>query len=128
MTMPFGKHCGEDIADIPTGYLRWLRDNADLYGELADEVQAELDRRLFNQHHQSSRQSHSASSVRPMKRGCIHIDPAEISLLREIVERGYKVSAHVYHPDTGGSVAMMQRLNALVQFLRTQLDKMESPL
>jgi hypothetical protein len=25
-TMPFGKHEGEDIEDIPTSYLRWLLD------------------------------------------------------------------------------------------------------
>jgi hypothetical protein len=111
--MPFGKHCGEDIADIPTGYLRWLRDNTDLYGELADEVEAELDRRLFNQRQESSQQSDS-TFFKPF--------------LREVVEHGYKAAARVHHPDAGGSVATMQRLNALVQFLRTQLDKMESPV
>lgn len=128
MTMPFGKHCGEDIADIPTGYLRWLRDSADLYGELADEVDAELDRRLFSQRPESSQQSHSTFFTPFLERGCIYFDPADSSLLREIVEHGYKASARVHHPDAGGLVATMQRLNALVQFLRTQLNKMGSPV
>jgi hypothetical protein len=127
MTMPFGKYCGQDIGDIPTSYLRWLCGNANLYGVLADEIEAELDRRLFNQRQQSS-ESHATFLTPLAEPGWIHFDPADISLFREIVDHGYKVSARVYHPDAGGSVVMMQRLNALVQSLRTQLSKMGSPV
>lgn len=127
MTMRFGRYRGEDIANIPTSYLRWLLDNTDLYGELADGVEAELDSRLFDQRRESS-QSHSTFFTPLVGPGWIHFDPADVSLFREIVDHGYKFAARVHHPDAGGSVAMMQRLNALVQALRTQLVKMESPI
>ena len=127
MTMPFGKYSGEDIANVPTSYLRWLRDKADLYGELADEVEAELDRRLINERQQSS-QSHSTFFTPLVGPGWIHFDPADITLFREIIDHGFRASARVHHPDAGGSVEIMQRLNALVQVLRTQLKKMESPV
>jgi len=29
MKIPFGKHRGEDIEDIPSPYLRWLAQNCD---------------------------------------------------------------------------------------------------
>lgn len=29
MTMPFGKHKGEDLADIPVDYLVWIEENCD---------------------------------------------------------------------------------------------------
>ena len=38
MTMRFGKYKGRTIDQIPKGYLRWLVANANLSGELAEEV------------------------------------------------------------------------------------------
>ena len=29
MKMPFGKHKGTDIEDLPTDYLKWLAENCD---------------------------------------------------------------------------------------------------
>lgn len=29
MQMPFGKHKGEDIEDLPSSYLKWLAENCD---------------------------------------------------------------------------------------------------
>lgn len=120
MTMPFGKHQGEDIADIPTGYLRWLRDNVDLFGELADAVEAELDSRLFSRPDASRRGRESAGLTIP-------VSTSDIPLLREIIESGYKAAARVHHPDAGGSVEAMQRLNALARRLRSQLTGWEAP-
>lgn len=33
MRMPFGKHKGEDIDDIPDDYLQWVLDNCDIESE-----------------------------------------------------------------------------------------------
>ncbi len=126
MTMPFGKYSGADIADIPTSYLRWLRDDTDVYGELADEVEAEFDRRLLDQRRQSS-QSHATFFTPFAEPGWIHFDPADVSLFREVVEHGYRVCARVHQADAAGCVATMQRLNLLVEVLRTQLTRMEPP-
>jgi len=40
--MPFGKHRGEQVADLEIGYLQWLRDNVKLWGALSDEVEKSL--------------------------------------------------------------------------------------
>ena len=44
-TMPFGKHQGEDIEDIPTQYLKWLVSNTDIRGYLLDAIEDELESR-----------------------------------------------------------------------------------
>lgn len=44
-TMPFGKHKGERIDEIPSDYLRWLLDNANLDDEIAAHVAEVLRRR-----------------------------------------------------------------------------------
>lgn len=38
MLMPFGKHKGKAVAEVPVGYLRWLLDNADIRPPLFDAV------------------------------------------------------------------------------------------
>ena len=38
MEMPFGKFKGQEISEIPKGYLRWLENNTALRGAVADEV------------------------------------------------------------------------------------------
>jgi len=37
VTMPFGKHKGERLDDVPLSYINWLRD-IDLHGRLAEAV------------------------------------------------------------------------------------------
>lgn len=40
MRMPFGKHKGEQIEDLPDSYLRWMAEN--LQGDLAQEAETQL--------------------------------------------------------------------------------------
>lgn len=42
MKMPWGKHKGEDIEDIPSDYLRWLAENCD-NERIAETADAEWD-------------------------------------------------------------------------------------
>lgn len=42
MLMPFGKHKGKHVSTLPKSYLRWLRQNVELKGELAAAVDAAL--------------------------------------------------------------------------------------
>jgi Putative quorum-sensing-regulated virulence factor len=45
-TLPFGKHRGQALRDVPTHYLRWLVANAtDLRPELREAVESELESR-----------------------------------------------------------------------------------
>ena len=42
MKLPFGKHKGEELSDVPRGYLRWLHQKASLRGRLLWEVEERL--------------------------------------------------------------------------------------
>ena len=42
MKMPFGKHAGEELTEVPRQYLRWLRSQPWLGGWLVKEVGAVL--------------------------------------------------------------------------------------
>jgi hypothetical protein len=44
-TMPFGKHKGLEMSEVPEDYLRWLWRNVRLTGHLRDEIREELTRR-----------------------------------------------------------------------------------
>lgn len=41
MKMPWGKHKGEDMEDLPTGYLLWLAENCD-----SEPIQSEAQNQL----------------------------------------------------------------------------------
>jgi uncharacterized protein (DUF3820 family) len=47
MRMPWGKHKGELIEDIPAGYLRWALDNAE---NLKDDLREEIENQLSMKH------------------------------------------------------------------------------
>jgi hypothetical protein len=38
MKMPFGKHKGQELSEIPPDYLQWITDNLTIAGDLADEI------------------------------------------------------------------------------------------
>jgi hypothetical protein len=38
MKMPFGRHKGKEISEIPPDYLEWISDNLTISGDLADEI------------------------------------------------------------------------------------------
>jgi len=40
--MPFGKHKGEKLEDLPTDYIEWLLENADLRSGLQAELENQL--------------------------------------------------------------------------------------
>lgn len=41
--MPFGKHKGEFLGDIPLSYLIWVYENTELRGKLKEDVKATID-------------------------------------------------------------------------------------
>ena len=42
MKMPFGKHKGKPLVEVPKSYLRWLKENCELREPLATAVDDEL--------------------------------------------------------------------------------------
>jgi len=45
--MPFGRHKGKPLVDVPTAYLRWLAVEATMEADLRAAVLVELERRGF---------------------------------------------------------------------------------
>lgn len=41
--MPFGKHKGEKMANVPAPYLLWLKENANLHDNLKNYIESNLD-------------------------------------------------------------------------------------
>lgn len=41
--MPIGKYRGEKLANVPSEYLLWLYENANIYGELRDYIKDNLE-------------------------------------------------------------------------------------
>jgi hypothetical protein len=112
--MPFGLHKGCAIEDLPDSYLHWLT-TIDLRGWLHDAVHREFDRRSQYDH----------CTPPPPAGGGIRIRPEEILLARRVFDAGYRSLARTMHPEVGGDVREMQRLNALAESMRTQFDALE---
>lgn len=45
MILDFGMHDGEDIEDVPSGYLEWIVDKLDNRPDVVEEAEAELEYR-----------------------------------------------------------------------------------
>ena len=109
MKMPFGKYRGSPVEDLPDTYLWWLHDLEDLREPLRSAVYREWCRR-FDDDDGGDRDHQPPQPV--------HFPDQDAALFRELIEAGYRALALKLHPDQGGSVEAMQRLNALVAKLR----------
>jgi hypothetical protein len=104
--MPFGKHQGWDLTEVPTNYLLWLtRKQPPLYGWLAAAVAEELRAR------RGDRQSRSWPT--PSVSSC-----PDRELAAEIITAGHHVLTRKWHPDVGGSGEVMTRVNVVSEWLK----------
>lgn len=101
MTMPFGKHRGKELRDIPESYLLWLYREADLDTDLEHALLEELERRGWGE------------VILPAPRACPYP-----SVARELVASGLRVLAVKHHPDKGGDLELMKQVNATADWLR----------
>jgi hypothetical protein len=120
MQMPFGKHAGEEVCELPNGYLLWLARECDLYGDLLATVLRELRVRGFKSEDFESR-SRRRRPASPPSAGVIHVPLAENTLFKELVDAGYHALAMRHHPDRGGDAVVMRRLISLTEEIRRQL-------
>lgn len=102
MTMPFGKYEGWELAELPDDYLSWLYTLDDLRYPLKGAVAAEVRRRSAEE-------------------SVLAIEWAELPILEEMLEAGFKVLLRKHHPDAGGDTAQMQNLNVLMASVRRQI-------
>ena len=106
MFMPFGKHVGCDIADIPDGYLRWLH-NRELWGPLRVAVDAEYLKRF---------------AAPPPDNDSPPLQDDVRAMAAEMVRAGWRALAEKHHPDKGGETYEMQLVNLARDFLRRSLQ------
>lgn len=95
MFMPFGKYRDQPLADVPTGYLRWLL-TIDIYPTLRYGVEQELESRKAGKHKQVPAPA---------------ID----------VATWYRQLSLRFHPDRGGSKEAMQAINVAKELLEKML-------
>ena len=98
--MPFGKHEGELLEDIPTAYLRWLFGLDNLYPDLRADVAKELDAR------EGAGGNHRRGRVRPVPGGN-GVTPDVEGIMRT----WWRQLCLDYYPDRGGDTKVMQALN-----------------
>lgn len=102
--MPFGKHKGLPVAELPDDYLRWLWEDVELRDPLRSAV--------FNVYHARFVQGPSSTPPRH----------AVQAMANAIVTTGYRKLALDHHPDHGGDTGKMQTLNAARDLLRNRLE------
>ena len=116
MRMPFGKHRGQALSDLPDEYLEWLL-GIELRNPVFEAVGAEFSRRAGGRRPASSGQAPTLS---------IAIKTWEVPQMRDLVERGYHSLAKSHHPDAGGATDTMQQINCLADSLKSQLGALEA--
>lgn len=139
-TMPFGKHIGCAIDELPDGYLKWLRELDDLREPLRWHVEREYRYRFEGgpdpgdeeppKQKKKQQQSYgsgfqydffggggSAKSA-PDPADGLGLSAAEHEIYADVVKAGYRALAIKWHPDSGGDTEKMKQLNLVMQKLR----------
>jgi Putative quorum-sensing-regulated virulence factor len=107
--MPFGRHRGVLLVELPPDYLTWLL-GLELREPLRSAVEAEAERRQQNAHTPPA--PHTPRLARDA-----------LPHAREIVRRGFRALVHELHPDHGGPTSEMARLNKAMEWLRTTIER-----
>lgn len=103
LKIPFGKHIGKPVCEIPLDYLNWLANNCELREPLASAVQQEL----------AWSRPGQASSTPP------------IGIPSETVDAWYRALAIEFHPDhRGGSTLGMTAVNRSYELLMEMTQNM----
>jgi hypothetical protein len=105
--MPFGKHKGLLLSELPDSYLGWLFEQADLHGWLAAAVEHEYWER-FDPPETPGASWPSVEAMPPVMR----------SVCSKVVEAGYRQLTLKNHPDVGGDERAMKAINEAAYFLR----------
>jgi hypothetical protein len=101
MKMPWGKHRGMDLADVPEDYLRWALEHAEVMGPVLREA--------IRQRLGLPTESASNNQIVATVRDCLKVIYRELSLR--------------YHPDRGGSHAAMIAVNHMHERLQEELSR-----
>ena len=129
--MPWGKHKGTPIGQVPRGYMQWCLDNADalrpdirrafefMTGKPLGSTQARIDP---NKPPWSKGPRGNGKPEPPIPPPPV----AQIASLRGLVKSWYAKTARRYHPDMGGDARQMMVVTHCYKTLCEELDRWES--
>lgn len=122
MRMPFGKHKGELIEDIPTPYLAWLLRAVNLERWLETAALEEIERRRqsrASRNREGRRRACSGSSGHGSD-GATHQLPATFPAA---LQKCHREMVMRFHPDRGGSHEAMVAINVCFDRLQELLSQ-----
>ncbi len=102
MRIPFGKHKGFSLCDLPEDYLNWLL-TIEIREPLRSAIRAEADARRLNA---EARDYSSAPYV---------------AVVDELVSAGFKSLAKRLHPDVGGTHEKMIEITHAAEWVKSQV-------
>jgi uncharacterized protein (DUF3820 family) len=102
--MPFGKHRGQEVEELPTSYLRWCLDNL---GWMNDDLREEMEEVL------SHREGASLAGANYPR-----VSAPAVNVTLEAITQVYRELTLRWHPDRGGSAEAMAALNAFMERIR----------
>ncbi len=112
----FGKHDGEHLSAVPVGYLKWMLKELDLESYEREAVTKELKRRgAFGSNPDDSKRN--SPPPPPRKKVPAGVTP---EIILQIVVAGRRALAARLHPDVGGDLEAMKRVNLTADFLEQQ--------
>lgn len=109
MKMPFGKHKGTDLEDVPEDYLMWVLDRCDAAGPTLKQAIRQI---LGLEPEQEQARPPPPPGV-PLGR--------VRAMVMEAVKKWHRTQATRNHPDRGGNVQVMQAINAVADELTREI-------
>ena len=95
--MPFGKHKGTCIDQLPASYIEWILENTDVDGWLRQQLEKSYEFQLYG--------------------GTNNGDPSHV------IKSAYQTSAKKWHPDKGGTHEAMIAVNEFHELILKGLDE-----
>lgn len=105
--MPFGKHKGKLLEDVPTDYLAWVLDNC---SELRPTLRQAIEQVLFGE---DPEDAYARGYRDGLASGRQTTPVAPSGNLRSTIQQWYRRTSVRHHPDHGGDVRVMAVVNDL---------------
>jgi hypothetical protein len=105
--MPFGKHRDRPLDELPDAYLDWL-----LSIRLREPLLSAVNREAARRAGEAGGSNGGHAGPRRLE---VRVDPA---IAHELVTAGLHVLTKRHHPDLGGDLEIMKRVNLVAEALR----------